>query len=121
MKEASDVTGTAWFEGLGLPPEEGVSGELNLAADAAKIPDLRLLDRDEMRWYRSAVTRRKYLAQDRVEIAFTAKELCRAMSKPTQGDAKAIARLCRFLRGGYRGWFRGSFSPTTPFDHRSVC
>lgn len=94
VEEASDVTGTAWFEESGLSPEEGVSGELNLAADAADIPDLRLLDREEMRCYRSAVARCNCLAQDRFVIAFTTKELCRAMPKPTQGDAKAIARLC---------------------------
>ena len=58
-----------------------------------------LLVREEMRCCRSAVARCNYLAQDRFEIAFTTKELCRAMSKPTQGDAKATARLCRFLKG----------------------
>ena len=49
--------------------------------------------------YRSAVARCNYLAADRFEIAFTTKELCRAMSCPTETDAKAIARLCRFLKG----------------------
>ena len=52
-----------------------------------------------MREYRSAVARCNYLAQDRFEIAFTTKELCRAMAKPTVSDAKAIVRLCRFLKG----------------------
>lgn len=100
VKEAWGVTSTAWFDESGLSPEsEGVSGELNVAADAANIPDLRLLDREEMISYRSAVARCNYFAQDRFEIAFTTKELCRAMSKPTIGDAKAIARLCRFLKG----------------------
>ena len=79
--------------------QEGVSGDLNLAADAADIPDLSLLDREEMRCYKSAVAKCNYLAQDRFEVALIAKGVCRAMSKPTQGDAKAIARLCRFFRG----------------------
>ena len=52
-----------------------------------------------MRGYRSAVARCNYLAADRFEIAFTTKELCRAMSNPTIADAKSIARLCRFLKG----------------------
>ena len=52
-----------------------------------------------MREYRSAVARCNYLAADRLEIAFTTKELCRAMSSPTEADAKAITRLCRFLKG----------------------
>jgi hypothetical protein len=52
-----------------------------------------------MREYRSAVARCNYLAADRFEIAFTTKELCRAMANPTEADAKAMARLCRFLKG----------------------
>ena len=52
-----------------------------------------------MRSYRSVVARCNYLAMDRFEIAFNTKELCRAMSKPSVGDDKAIARLCRFLKG----------------------
>ena len=62
------------------------------------MPDLRPLDREEMRRYRSAVARCNYLAVDRFEIAFTTKELCRAMSKPTVGDARAVAPLCRSLK-----------------------
>lgn len=57
------------------------------------------MDREEMRDYRSAVARCNYLAQDRFEIAFTTKELCRAMAKPTVSDAKAVTILCRFLKG----------------------
>ena len=93
VKESSDVIGTAWFEESGLTPE-CAGDELSLVAGETDAPDLRPLDREEMRCYRSAVARCNYLAQDRFEIAFTTKELCRAMSKPTQGDAKAIARLC---------------------------
>ena len=75
VKESSDVIGTAWFEESGI-----ASDELSLVADGTDIPDLRLLDREEMRCYRSAVARCNYLAQDPFEIAFTTKELCRAMS-----------------------------------------
>ena len=52
-----------------------------------------------MRDYRSAVVRCNYLAADRLEIAFTTKELCRAMANPTEADARAVVRLCRFLKG----------------------
>ena len=85
VKEASATTTTAWFEESGLPqgPEE-VFGGMDLALD---LPDLRPLDREEMRRYRSAVARCNYLAVDRFEIAFITKELCRAVSKPTVGDA----------------------------------
>ena len=97
MKEASATTSTAWFEESGLPPgPEEVHGGDDPAVD---MPDLRPLDREEMRRYRSALARCNSLAMDRFEIAFTTKELCRAMSKPSVGDAKAVARLCRFLKG----------------------
>ena len=52
-----------------------------------------------MRDYRSAVARCNYLAADRFEIAFTTKELCRAMANPTEMDVKAMNRLIRFLKG----------------------
>ena len=52
-----------------------------------------------MRDYRSAVARCNYLAADRFEIAFTTKELCRAMANPTVMDVKAMTRLIRFLKG----------------------
>ena len=52
-----------------------------------------------MRDYRSAVVRCNYLAADRFEIAFTTKELCRAMANPTELDVKAMNSLVRFLKG----------------------
>ena len=96
VKESSELTCTAWFEESGLAQEE--VDNLSVVGSSPDAPELRLLDREEMRGYRSAVARCNYLAQDRFEIAFTTKELCRAMAKPTVGDAKAVTRLCRFLR-----------------------
>ena len=53
VKEASVITSTTWFEGSGLSLEsEGVHGGLDPVVDT---PDLRLLYREEMRSYRSAV------------------------------------------------------------------
>ena len=52
-----------------------------------------------MRDYRSQVARCSYLVADPLEIAFTTKELCRAMATPTTADVKSVARLCRFLKG----------------------
>jgi hypothetical protein len=95
----------AWFEGEDAPPRRdevptgghqspGWAGSANTAADGSQY-----LDRDQMRDYRSAVARCNYLAADRLEIAFTTKELCRSMANPTETDAKAMSRLCRFLKG----------------------
>ena len=89
----------AWFEGEDAPQVETV-GDANMVLPIGTSYDgSPYLERKEMREYRSAVARCNYLAADRFEIALTTKELCRAMANPTVTDAKAIARLCRFLRG----------------------
>ena len=54
---------------------------------------------DEKRAYRSVVARANYLAQDRVEIKFAAKELARTVSAPTRADVQALKRLARYLKG----------------------
>ena len=91
--------GKAWFEAESAPDGE-VDGEASRLPSIGLAPDgSSYLDRSQMTDYRSAVARCNYLAADRFEIAFTTKELCRAMSNPTELDAKAVARLCRFLKG----------------------
>ena len=103
----------SWFEGEGSAPGEVARGPAssgdNLGADGSPHPS-----RNEMRDYRSAVARCNYLAADRFEIAFTTKELCRAMANPTKLDAKAIARLCRFLKGLPRMVQRIAFEDRPP-------
>ena len=57
----------------------------------------RRLDSREAGQYRAIVARANYLCQDRSDIQFAVKELCRAMSEPTQGDWMALKRLGRYL------------------------
>jgi hypothetical protein len=57
------------------------------------------LNRDEAWMFRSVVARANYLAQDRPDIRYTVKELCRRMSKPNRSDWMALKKLCRYLRG----------------------
>ena len=47
--------------------------------------------------YRAMAARANYLAQDRTDIQFAAKECCRGMANPTHGDLKALRRLARYL------------------------
>ena len=47
--------------------------------------------------YRALAARANYLAQDRADILFAAKECCRGMAAPTRGHMRAIRRLARFL------------------------
>ena len=104
---------TSWFDqkpGTEEKPEEETGGGLALGPEE----DPKYLDRAEMRKYRSAVARCNYLAADRFEIAFATKELCKAMSSPTEADMRAVRRLCRFLRGLPRVVQKIPFTDFTP-------
>ena len=49
--------------------------------------------------YRAISARANYVAQDRSDIQYAVKELCRRMSAPTAGDLKKLKRLGRYLVG----------------------
>ena len=49
--------------------------------------------------FRGAAARANYLAADRPDCQFAAKEICRWMSKPTQAAWQALKRFCRYLVG----------------------
>ena len=61
--------------------------------------------------YRAIVARCNYLAPDRPDIAFTVKELARAMAKPTRGDLQRLKRLARYLKGKPRLTMRYAWQP----------
>ena len=48
--------------------------------------------------YRAVVARANYLASDRPELQFAAKEVCRWMSAPTELSLAALKRLGRYVR-----------------------
>ena len=49
--------------------------------------------------FRGAAARANYLAADRVDAQFAAKEICRCMAHPNQASWNALKRLCRYLVG----------------------
>ena len=49
--------------------------------------------------FRGSAARANYLAADRPDCQFAAKEICRWMAKPTQQAWQALKRLCRYLVG----------------------
>ena len=49
--------------------------------------------------FRGAAARANYLALDRLDLQFGAKEICRWMASPTELSWTALKRLCRFLVG----------------------
>ena len=60
------------------------------------------LSKDQASMYRRLVARLNYLAQDRSDIGYATKELCRKMSKPTEKDWIALKRIGRYLKGRTR-------------------
>ena len=49
--------------------------------------------------FRGSAARANYLAADRLDCQFAAKEVCRWMAKPTRAAWEALRRLCRYLVG----------------------
>ena len=61
-----------------------------------------MLSAAETALFRATAARANYLALDRPEVAFSAKELCRRMSAPRKRDKAALRWLCRYLLGAPR-------------------
>ena len=49
--------------------------------------------------YRALAARCNYLSQDRPDVAYSSKELCKEFSVPTQSSFKKLKRLVRYLAG----------------------
>ena len=58
-----------------------------------------LLEGDKIIAYRQLAARANYMAQDRPDIQFAVKELCRRMAMPTVGAGKQLKRLGRCVKG----------------------
>ena len=56
-----------------------------------------VLSEEQATNYRALAARANCLALDRPDLAFTAKEKCRAFSKPTTEDVEALKRMVRYL------------------------
>ena len=66
--------------------------------------------------FRAAAARANYLAADRPDCQFAAKEICRWMSKPSEAAWAALKRLCRFLVGLPRLVYRYDFQEVNFVD-----
>ena len=53
----------------------------------------------EASMFRAIAARANYLSQDRSDIQFAVKELCKFMSAPTSKDWTSLIRLARYLKG----------------------
>jgi hypothetical protein len=53
--------------------------------------------REDATKFRALAARANYLAQDRLDVQFACKEMCRSMSAPTRGSWVKLKRLARYL------------------------
>ena len=82
---------------MGLTEAKGV----NTPGEAEKPHEVEenreLLGKEEAATFKSVAARANYLAQDRPDIMYAMKEVCRKMSAPTVGSWRALKRLARYL------------------------
>ena len=67
------------------------------------------LGEDMHTYFRGIAARANYLAADRPDCQFSAKDICRWMSSPTELAMSALKRLCRYLVGRPRLVFKYNF------------
>ena len=87
-----------------LSIECGVQGSNTVATPGvrqsfAETVDDKPLDAKMASPFRGAAARANYLAADRLDVQFAAKEVCRWMSAPTDQAWSALKRLSRYLEG----------------------
>ena len=80
-----------------------------------------ILDSTEATLYRALAARANFLSQDRPDISFSIKELCREFSQPNQKSYLKLKRLVRYLVGLPRLVYRYDFiapgaKPATTID-----
>ena len=85
------------IEQLNLKDAKGVSSPCEDEQRWEDDENRKLLDEVEGRKYRELAARANYLAQDRMDIQYATKEVCRGMCNPSKGDVKKLRRLARYL------------------------
>ena len=81
-----------------------------------KLKDDQNLSVEEHSVFRALAARANYLAQDRIDLQFSAKEICRSMSSPTDMSQNALKRLGRYLLGHKRVVYRYPFQRADHID-----
>ena len=60
---------------------------------AEEAENRKLLSQLDAKRYRELAARANYLAQDRMDIQYATKEICRGMCRPTRRDVKKLSWL----------------------------
>ena len=100
---------------LGLENAKSVSSPWTDACDSSS-----LLDAEHFKKYQSISKRVNFLAQDRMDLQFAAKECARKMSKPTVGDWGRLKRIGRYLRGHLRCIMKTNSSRFQSISHHTL-
>ena len=78
-----------------------------------------ILDPEEATAFRALFARANYLAQDRPDIAFATKELCRDFAQPTRTSYEKLKRVGRYLAGTHRLAYQYEWETKVP-EHIDV-
>ena len=90
------------LEGLGLDEKCNKTATPGLRALVEQLVEDKPLPTSEITGFRGQAARANYLAADRIDLQFAAKEVCRYMSAPTETSVAAMKRLGRYLLGHKR-------------------
>lgn len=128
--EHHTINGSAWEQCLvcamrtpsakkkfGGPSRQGAKRIRKLEQSMA---DGMLLTPQNATLYRALAARLNYLAQDRPDVAFCAKELCREFSAPTMNSYTRLVRAVKYLLGCPRIVFHFDFQDL-PNDMNTFC
>lgn len=113
--EADPRQGEKFVAGLNLGGCRGVSTPgVKVAADNILADQGIPVSRHRL--FRALAARANYLAADRPEIQFAAKEICRWMSSPSVGGVTAMKRLGRYLQCQSRVVYKYKFQTISRVD-----
>ena len=110
--EADQRHSEIMLEQLNLQQAKSLSVPGSDEDDKATEADLVPLEGADATLFRGLAARSNYLAPDRPDIMYPAKEICREMAKPCAGSLKTLHRVGRYLKGkprlvwfyNYQGW-----------------
>jgi hypothetical protein len=114
--EADPRQGERLLEGLGLDGNCKATATPGLKPVIDVLKDDSPLSTDSHTTFRALAARANYLAQDRIDLQFAAKEACRFMSAPTDSAEAALKRLGRYLIGHKRVVYCYPFQRATAID-----
>ena len=107
--EADPRQGERLVEGLGLDSGCKATATPGLKPLIEKLVDDKVLSAEAHSVFRALAARANYLAQDRPDLQYSAKEVCRFMSAPAESSEAALKRMGRYLLGHMRCVFKYPF------------